>query len=492
MSLISIKNLTFGYDNGGDNIFDNVSLSLDTDWKLGLVGRNGKGKTTLLKLLNGELEYSGSISSSVDFSYFPFTINDENDLCIDIAMDINPQAESWQIERELGLLSVSNDVLYRAYNTLSFGEQTKLCLSALFTRENSFLLIDEPTNHLDRTGREALSKYLCLKKGFIIISHDRAFLDGCTNHTLSINRRDIVLTSSNFSTYLENKLFQDNFEQAENQRLKVSIERLNIAKRQAADWSAVAEKTKYGGKGDSGLRPDRGAIGAKAAKMMKRAKVIEGRMEKEIAEASSLMKNIDKAEIVRINYEPYIKERLIGVRDLCLEFDGRTVFQNVSFDIERNDKILLEGKNGSGKSSILKILLGNIKDYSGQVNISSRLIISYVPQDVSSLSGSIIDYAKSYGVEPSKLFTMLSKFGFSKSEFDSLLESFSEGQKKKVAIARSMCERANLYVWDEPLNFIDIITRMQIEEMFSSACSMIFVEHDKTFCDKVASKVIEL
>ena len=113
MSLISVKNLTFKYDGSLDNVFENVSFNIDTDWKLGLIGRNGKGKTTFLKLLLGEYEYNGSISKNVNFDYFPFEVKDKSKMAIEIVNEIAPNVEDWEIINELNLLNTNIDILYR-------------------------------------------------------------------------------------------------------------------------------------------------------------------------------------------------------------------------------------------------------------------------------------------------------------------------------------------------------------------------------------------
>lgn len=205
MSLINVNNLTFYYEGSYDNIFENVSFQIDTDWKLGFIARNGKGKTTILKLLMGEYEYKGSISSCVIFDYFPFVVSDKEKNTIDVIEEIYPDYEFWKICRELNILKVDAEIFYRPFSTLSSGEQTKVLLALLFTKENHFLLIDEPTNHLDMETREILMEYLKNKKGFILVSHDRNFMDGCIDHVLVINRTDIDLQKGNFSSWWENK-----------------------------------------------------------------------------------------------------------------------------------------------------------------------------------------------------------------------------------------------------------------------------------------------
>ena len=154
MSQIQISGLTFAYEGSYDNIFENVSLCLDTDWKLGLIGRTGKGKTTFLKLLTGEYESSGTILSSVDFEYFPYQVENKAQLTYEIAESVNPAMEQWELLRELNLLDADAEILYRPFCTLSFGEQSKVLLASLFLKEHAFLLIDEPTNHLDGPARD--------------------------------------------------------------------------------------------------------------------------------------------------------------------------------------------------------------------------------------------------------------------------------------------------------------------------------------------------
>lgn len=132
MSVINVENLTFAYDGSADNIFENVSFRIDTDWKLGFTGRNGRGKTTFMNLLMGKYEYSGKITSSVEFEYFPFDVSDENMLVMFLAEEVCPNAENWELVKELSLLQVSDDVLYRSYATLSGGEKTKVMLAMLF------------------------------------------------------------------------------------------------------------------------------------------------------------------------------------------------------------------------------------------------------------------------------------------------------------------------------------------------------------------------
>ena len=492
MSLININNLFFSYDGSHDPVFEGVSFQIDSNWKLGLTGRNGRGKTTLLKLMMGKYEYSGTIQSSEVFDYFPYEIGDENQNTIDIVEQTVPQYELWRLQKELSLLEVEEEVLYRPFFTLSNGERTKVLLASLFLKEGGFLLIDEPTNHLDMAARETVGRYLKTKRGFILVSHDRAFLDQCIDHILSINKNNIEVQKGNFTTWQKNKELQDQFEFAENEKLKREIKSLTAAARRAADWSDKIEKTKNGTL-LSGLKPDKGYIGHQAAKMMKRSKSLQGRQEAAVEEKSKLLKNIETADCLSIKPLQYHDNRLIEAEDLFIYYDGRPAAEGIHFSICSGERAALTGKNGSGKSSILKLIMGEQIDYTGTLRIGSNLIISYVSQDTSFLQGNLKDYAREENIEESLFKAILRKLDFSRVQFEKDMRDFSEGQKKKVLIAKSLCQQAHLYIWDEPLNFIDVISRIQIEDLILKyKPTMLFIEHDSMFHSSVATKRISL
>lgn len=486
MSMIKIENLTFSYPTSYDNIFENVSFQIDTDWKLGFVGRNGRGKTTLLNLLLGKYEYRGKIYSSVQFDYFPYSVMDKSKYTNEIFFEIAPAAEEWELIRELSYLDMEADVLYRPFETLSNGEQTKVLLAALFCNEGHFLLIDEPTNHLDVKAREMVAAYLKKKKGFILVSHDRRFLDGCVDHILSLNRASIEVQSGNFSSWMANFERQQEFEMAQNERLKKDISRLQQAAKRSAIWSDRVEASKIGA-------ADKGYVGHKAAKMMKRSKTIEARQQQAIEQKSGLLNNFETAENLKIAPLLYHVDTLVSMSDVAICYDGNTVSEPVSFTIQRGDRVVLDGKNGSGKSSLLKLLVGEPIEHSGMIQLGSGLVISYVPQDTSHLKGMLSDFADENHIDESLFKAILRKMDFERIQFEKDIQDFSGGQKKKVLIAKSLCEQAHLYVWDEPLNFIDVYSRMQIEQLIKEfSPTMVFVEHDSVFRETVATKTVQL
>lgn len=491
MGLLEVKGLSFKYDDQIENVFNNISFQIDTNWKLGLIGRNGKGKTTLLNLLMSRYQYHGYITPNYVFDYFPYHIEDENITTLQVIKNILKDFELWQVERELSLLDVESEVLEQIFANLSKGQQTKILLAVLFLKAHDFLLIDEPTNHLDYHGRMVLSEYLKKKRSFILVSHDRNFLDNCIDHVLAINRDSIEVIKGNFSLWYSIKMNRDQAELQKNEELKKGINRLEKAARQNEDWSHKVEATKN--IKVSGLRPDKGYIGHKAAKMMQRSKNVARRQQRALEEKKNLLKDIEAVEKLKISLLKYPKQLLCYFQNVTISYNERIIVENLSFDIKQNDRINLVGKNGSGKTSIIKIIMNENNNYTGKVMVGNNLKIAYLSQDDSHLKGSLDDYANSNDIDISLFKTILRKLDFSRELFIQDISTYSKGQKKKVMLAGVLSQKAHLFILDEPLNYLDIFTRMQIEELLLSFnATILFVEHDKYFCDQIKTKVIEL
>ncbi|MGO5359446.1 ribosomal protection-like ABC-F family protein [Anaerofustis sp. LCP19S3_F7] len=493
MSTIKIQNLTFSHEGSYENIFENLSINLDTSWKLGLIAKNGRGKTTFLKLLMNEYDYKGSISKNIEFEYFPFEIKNKNRMSIEIIEDINPNFEYWELSKELNMLSAKDEIIYKNFNELSKGEQVKLMLAVLFTKPNNFLLIDEPTNHLDVYGRETLIKYLNKKKGYIIVSHDRNLLNNVTDHILSINKNKIDLQKGNFDSYMKNKEREDSFEISKNEKLKKEISHMEMAAKQTSSWASKVEKTKYNTKNISGLKVDRGYIGHKSAKMMKTSKSINKRINKKVEEKKSLLKNIEHSEDLKISPIYFHSDNFIRLNHISLFYDKKDILRDITFQISNKDRIILQGKNGSGKSSIIKLITDENISYEGDFYKAKNLKISYIPQDTSFLKGSMDNFIKENQINETIFKTNLIKLNFERKDFGKNLEIMSQGEKKKILIAKSLSEQAHLYIWDEPLNYIDVFSRMQIENLILAYLpTMLIIEHDKTFINKINTEIIKL
>lgn len=507
MARISVNNLTFCYDGSFDNIFEDVSFSVDTDWKLGLIGRNGKGKTTFLNLLLGKYEYRGSISVPAYLDYFPYDVSTEemHRPAAEFLDRLKPDCEHWRVLCELELLQADAEILYRDFETLSPGERTKVMLALLFSGEHDFLLIDEPTNHLDQESREIVKKYLASKSGFLLVSHDRDLLDACIDHVLVLNRQTIEVQRGNFSSWWENKKRNDQFSQAENEKHIKEIGKLKQAARQTARWAEKNENTKIGFdpvKEHDRCLSTRSYIGAKTKKMQSRVKQMEKRIGREIEEKEGLLQDIENPVDLKIMPMKHKKELLLHIREYELGYQDadKILFSGLSFDLKQGERIALHGRNGCGKSTLLKMILqkagqgsrGRIVE-SGICELAAGLRISYVNQDTSALKGSTARFCEERMLDKSLFFAILRQLDMERIQFGKPMEEYSEGQKKKVLIAASLLTPAHLYLWDEPLNYIDVFSRMQIETLLLKyQPTMLFVEHDVYFRENIATKMVEL
>lgn len=507
MAQINVRNLTFYYDGNFDNVFENVSFSINTDWKLGFIGRNGKGKTTFLNLLLGNCHYVGSIETSAKFEYFPYKLSEEQLIlpAAEFVEDIKFGCESWKVIRELAELRETAEILYRPFNTLSSGEKTKVMLAVLFSGENDFLLIDEPTNHLDQEARECVKNYLISKKSFILVSHDRDLLDACIDHILVLNRKTIDVQNGNFSSWWDNKQKKDQFVIAENEKHKKEIKKLKQAAKRTSEWADKNERTKIGFDPTSEhdrFIDTRSFIGAKTKKMQSRVKQIEKRIDREIEDKEGLLQDVERFAELKLEKLVHHKRQLITIKDYSVRYTDSTapIFSDLSFTISKGDRVALHGRNGCGKSTLIKMILKKLgtdlftceTEESGICEIVSGLVVAYVNQDTSHLSGSINDYCDEHNFDQSMFFTILRQLDFERSQFSKKMQDLSDGQKKKVLIASSLITPAHLYIWDEPLNYTDVFSRIQLEKLLLNyQPTMLFVEHDVRFRENIATKTIE-
>lgn len=515
MSQIRVDHLTFYYEGSPEAVFEQASFSIDTDWKLGFIGRNGKGKTTFLRLLMGEMEYRGVIQCGIPVDYFPYTVSpqQEESCGVDLLEDMKPGCELWRVLRELDKLKVDPEVLYRPYRTLSHGERTKVMLAVLFSGEHDFLLIDEPTNHLDAEARELVKWYLRQKKGFILVSHDRDLLDACVDHVLVLNRQTIEVQSGNFSTWWENKSRKDACSRMENEKHLREIAKLRQASERTRQWADKNERTKIGF--DPKKEPDRcistrSYIGAKTKKMQSRVKQMSSRIDREIEEKEGLLVDIEDTPALKLMPLQHHKEVLVSARQYSMRYSGasRSVFQPLDLELRQGERVFLHGANGCGKSSLIRAILAHSGTEQllragaapernwleeGTLTSAAELVISYVNQDTSFLRGSLRQLCERRGLEESLLCSILRSLGMEREQFAKPMEEYSQGQKKKVLIASSLLTPAHLYIWDEPLNYMDVFSRMQIEQLILSCQpTMLVVDHDVRFRERIATEVVEI
>lgn len=295
-------------------------------------------------------------------------------------------------------------------------------------------------------------------------------------------KKDILLYQGNFATYDDQKKKNDDFEQYQNNKLKKEIKRLKDVSTTVADWSQKRENETH----DTSSRRI-------AKKQSKRAKAIYKRSESKIKDKESLLKNIELIDTLSLAFTPTDKNLLIKAEDFYLSFE-RPIFNPINFELYKGEIMSIEGNNGSGKTSLINYILGRFSGTStGNYYSHSDITISYLSQNFEDNRGTLKEFAHNKGISYELLLNNLFKLGMERNVFLNRIENMSVGQKKRIALAKSLLTPAELFIWDEPLNYLDIFNQQQIEEVISQVKpTMIVVEHDKEFINKISKKNITL
>lgn len=518
MGRIIVDNLSFYYDKYYYPVFENVNFQIDTSWKLGLIGRNGRGKTTLLKLIHEILEPSGGkIQKELITAFYPYeldfnysnveafmkeniaglssvekkiheleinnkTESDEYSNLLNIYIELGGYSIQSNILKELKMIDIDPAILQREYSELSNGEQTKLQIVIIFLKNPDFILLDEPSNHLDAFGRKVLAKYLNQKHGFIIASHDRVFMDQIIDHIISINKKNIEIHKGNFTSWKSNKELYEQFEIRKRRNIEKKIIELNNASISAGKWSKNSNDKKYLYRSNSRER---------SKSLMSKARSLEKKAEKKLLDSQKLLQNYEIIPELEINQEIIENEVIVEVINIGFRYSEEWLFNDISFDIRKGERLCITGKNGAGKTTLLNIIMNHFTAQVGDVYINPKAQIIYDSQidsillNKEELKGDTEQY--NLMIEICKLFDVN----------DSILarpfETFSEGERRKLKIAKALSSKNNLLIMDEPLNFTDIYFRQQFEKaILKYKPTMIFVEHDQAFSSKIGTKYIEL
>lgn len=477
MSLIRADGVNFSYFGSLEPVFKNLNFTADTSWRTGLIGANGSGKTTLFKLLCGEEKCGGKIISDVPFVRFPFDA-DPYESVGDVAARCG---EAWRLARELSLLGLSKEIRYRPLGTLSGGERTKVMLALLFCADG-FPLIDEPTDSLDMRGRERLAEYLRGKQGYIVASHDRAFLDRCTDHTLALSGGGAEVVAGSYCIWKEENEHRIAAAREKKRSLENEAERMTAAAQRTARWAARAEQAKYGIQ-KSGLKADKGFVSASAARVMKRAKISSDRKIAAAEHAKQLAAMLPQEE--KIAFSPQIcrKQCIFEISDAEIKAGDAIILRGVSLRVMRGERLAVVGENGCGKSTLLKFIAESLQGEE----------VSYLSQQCEDVCGTPAQYAAAWGIDEPSFKSMLAKLGFRRTDWDKDMSLLSTGQRKKAALARSLLTKARLYLWDEPFNYLDIPAREMIEDaIIASSPTMAFVEHDAAFVSRAATRIFQI
>lgn len=527
MAQIEIRDLTFYYDDFYHPVFEHLTVNLDTDWKMALVGRNGRGKSTLLKLLEGSLQpTSGEIKKNGTVSYFPYLYdatftkamdvvkgcigglrtlelklqkyeenfaNNSEDTALDETdsvayfetlnryLELDGYAMESYICRELSQMGLSEELLQQDFDTLSGGEQTCMLIIALFLRKDAFVLLDEPTNHLDVGKKEHLKEYLKKKKGYIIASHDTEFLDVVCDHILAINKADISVEQGNYSTWHNNMELKEQFELRTREKLEREISQLERQSKQTRAWSNIGNKQKY---------PFAGHFRTNGTRAyMRQAKAAEQHIKDNLEEKKQLLRNMEAERKLNISQEVVQRDYLLTADHVtfCYEGASEPVFEDVTLHIYPGDKIWLRGKNGAGKTTLLKLLAGKL--HGTGIRRKGGMSIAYVTQEPSCRSGELPPSLRNNR----KFKDLCMLFDLPPDTFRRPLETLSSGELKKVDIARVLAEKHQMLFLDEPLNYMDVNFKAQLEAALSDEeLTLVFVEHNEAFGERVANRIIDL
>lgn len=530
MSTIICRHLAFGYPGAEGDIFENLDLVIDTQWRSALVGRNGRGKTTLLRLIQGELEPDrGAIERSQPTAYFPRAVVDPDEAVRNVVKDAVGPFRKWDaemddlladgsedaltaygevldayqeaggyaveagIEAELAALGIGETYWKRPFSSLSGGEQTRCLLASLFVPGGSsgpdastFALIDEPTNHLDRDGRRLLAEYLRAKAGFLLVSHDRAFLDACCDHVVALNRDTVEVERTSFSAWRGRFRHRLARQRADNAALKQEIARLGQV---ATDRRAGALKRES----EKGAHVDKGFISARAKRQMRKAVSAERRAESAAEERRLTLVDVEKDRRLALPDSGRKAGSLVVANDFGLWRGDKAVFAKVSFTVSPGDRVAVVGPNGCGKTSLLDQIERAPYRHTGTLLKPGHVAVARTFQHPQWSAGLLREHLQDAGIDESRFRQVMAVLGVRGGVLDGRIEDLSHGQRKKIDLARSFLASADLLLWDEPLNFIDIDAREQIEDvLLSDQPTVMFVEHDAAFVERVATEVIDL
>lgn len=516
---IIVQNMSFCYADYYWNVFDNVNLNIDSSWKLGLIGRNGRGKTTFLRLLSGDLAPTkGQIVKDVTASLFTLDSQWEDDIIVlNVIKEImgglytiekqldflqnqtnnshkylmlleqyenkqGYQAESI-INKEIYKMGLQADILTRKFNSLSGGEQSKILIIGEMLRTDNFVLFDEPTNHLDSKGRESVARYLSQKTGFIVVTHDRNFLDVTVDHILSINKSDITLEKGNYSSWISNIEKKNEFETTMKKKLEEQISKDEVTVAKKKDWADSLQGKKYSFRTNS-RSPDK-----REAKLRKNAKKMESNILKSINQKKMLLRNLEVIPELNFDQQQLEHPVLLSVENLFFSYGGPDILKGISFELTQGDRLWIRGNNGTGKTTLMNLLTGKINGYRGTIWRAAEVQISMSKQMNRMQSEPEILNEE----QKDRLFQLLADFDISEEHLQRPLMTWSSGELHKYNIALALALPNHILLLDEPLNYMDVYFVEQFEKaILKIEPTMIFVEHDEQFGNRIHTKILEI
>ncbi|MFA7412237.1 MAG: ABC-F family ATP-binding cassette domain-containing protein [Tissierellaceae bacterium] len=518
MLVLSCSNLRKTYV--VDTILDNLSFNVEDGDKIGLIGLNGSGKTTLFNILAGELDYDRGelyVRKGIKIAYLKqhTKIQSSNSLFQECLTVFKPLIEMEKSLRELEeeiadegnrgdtdrLRSLMEDYSHRSeeftalngygykseirgtlkglgfqeedfekeVNILSGGQKSRLALAKLLLEKADIMLLDEPTNHLDIDAISWLEKVLKDFKGAVmVISHDRYFLDNVANRIFHIENLKLNIYNTNYSNFMvrrkrELELYKKHFEDQQKE-----------IKRQE---EIILRFKSYGGEKYHRLAQSR-------QKLLDKMKILSRPQEEQKS---------------RIRFEPKIKSGrdVLALENIGKSFGDFTLLKDISFNIYRGEKVGLIGPNGIGKTSLFKIVLGQIQRDTGSVNLGHNVVPGYFDQEMSrlNLDKTIMDeiWDENPRFDHFKIRSILSQFMFIGDDIFKEISDLSGGEKARLSLLKLMLSKSNFLLMDEPTNHLDIDSKEVLEEALLDYQGTVFIiSHDRYFLNKVTDKILEL
>lgn len=512
MSIIVCNGISMSY--GSNTILEKIDFAINAGDKLGVIGVNGAGKSTLFNIIKGKLEQTdgdifvtsgaeiGCLEQINDAHRFNCTIYEAAISAFKHLIALENELNELRLRMENGDESIIKSFVngserfnllggneFRAKtksmlskfgfyendhnknaDSLSGGQKTKLLLVRLLLSDPDIMLLDEPTNHLDAESCQWLENYiLSSKKTFLIISHDRYFLDKTTNKTLEISHGVSEIYDGNYSTFREKKQALD----------EAKLKHYNLQQKEIARLEAFIENQR------------------------------KWNREKNIIAAESRQKTIDKMVKLQkpkekekgihfsISHSGVMSHDVLSVRSLCMSYPGKHLFDNLSFEIKRGERLFVIGANGCGKSTLIKILTGREKQNTGNFELGYNQTIGYYDQEQQLLdpNNTVIDEIWSVYSDKTntEIRSMLARFGFRGEDVFKSIPVLSGGERARLSIAKMVACGVSLLILDEPTNHLDIDSREMLEQALKEYDgTVIAVSHDRYFIKNLATSMLEI
>ncbi|WP_314023936.1 ABC-F family ATP-binding cassette domain-containing protein [Gemella sanguinis] len=511
--LIQLNNVTKNFV--VNEIFSNVKMEINDKDRVAIVGRNGAGKSTLLKIISGELSFDSgerTVSKNTTIGYLSqefivredLSIYEEMITCFDeiISLEANLEKLSYEltpenIENDPGLLDrfdrlqnevlthkdyhykskiesvlygldFTKDVFDKKISTFSGGEKTRLSMAKLLLSEPDLLILDEPTNHLDMENVAWLENYLSSYNGaIVIVSHDRYFLDKVVNVVYNLEFGKLKKYVGNYSKFLrqyeedyEKQLKEFTSQQKDIKRLEEFVQK-NIAR-------------------------------ASTSKMAKSRQKVLDKME-----LIDNPKKDDKAANIEFNIKEQSGRDVLMIENLKVGYDGKQVGNAYNFSVYKGDRIAIVGRNGIGKSTLIKTIAKKQNAIGGSVHYGSKVSLGYYDQKQAEFESSKTILNELWDEYPlmkeAEVRTVLGRFLFRGDSVLKIVRDLSGGEKARLQLAKLMLEKNNLLVLDEPTNHLDITSKQVLEDALENyEGTIVFVSHDRYFINKIANKVLDI